>query len=67
MPCVGFETTIPASELAKTVYTSDHSATVTCPPLLQIGGTKAPKQCKYQVSQSLNVFRGYLECQRGTH
>jgi hypothetical protein len=29
MPCVGFETTIPASERAKTVYASDRSATMT--------------------------------------
>jgi hypothetical protein len=29
MPCVGFETTIPASERAKIVQALDHSATVT--------------------------------------
>jgi hypothetical protein len=29
MPCVGFESTIPASEQAKTVHALDHSATVT--------------------------------------
>jgi hypothetical protein len=29
MPCVGFELTIPASEIAKTVYALDRSATLT--------------------------------------
>jgi hypothetical protein len=29
MPCVGFETTIPSSERAKSVHASDRSATVT--------------------------------------
>jgi hypothetical protein len=33
MPCVGFETTIPASEPEKTVYALDRSATVTGLPL----------------------------------
>jgi hypothetical protein len=29
MPCMGFETTIPASKRTKTIHALDHSATVT--------------------------------------
>jgi hypothetical protein len=36
MPCVGFEATITASELAKTVHALDRSATVTGIEYLQV-------------------------------
>jgi hypothetical protein len=36
MPCVGFEPTIPASELAKTVHALDRAATVTGPDMVRV-------------------------------
>jgi hypothetical protein len=47
MPCVGFKSTIPASERAKTVHASDRPATVIgnsthLPPLKQIGMHNEP-------------------------
>jgi hypothetical protein len=52
MPCVRFESTIPASERAKTVHASDRSATVT-----------DYSRCKFENVGNFSGLHKYLKLQ----